>query len=105
MYVMKTYVNKDQNARFGGDEDPEEYPEETLGDLFRHPQEEFGKCVSSLYREKKDGAVKRHGWVFEKRMPYSDFPKETYLQETWVEIVKSFIPPQIIPGEITLLEI
>jgi hypothetical protein len=46
---------------------------------------EYGRCQSTVYIDTEDGA-KAIGWVFVKRMPYSDAPNESYLQETWVTV-------------------
>ena len=58
------------------------------GQLYKSLAKEYGRCVSRVYVDMRgDGKVGPVpiGWVFLKRVPYDTSPKETYLQETWVE--------------------
>jgi hypothetical protein len=65
--------------------------EQTMGELFRFCQKEYGRCVSKVYRDiaMGDGTYNtvNEGWVFQKRAEYTDCNK-TYLQETWVSRIK-----------------
>jgi hypothetical protein len=53
--------------------------------LFRTFQSEYGKCISKLYIDLPDSDAHPVGWIFEKRVKYSD-SKETYLQQVWVTL-------------------
>lgn len=55
------------------------------GDLFRYCRKQYGRPRSKIYIDRKDGSFNAIGWVFEKRVKYSDC-LETFLQETWVEV-------------------
>jgi hypothetical protein len=58
-------------------------PDDTLGDLYRMAQAEYGRCTSKVYRETGDGEVIGIGWTFVKRVKYQD-DDSTYLQTAWV---------------------
>ena len=53
--------------------------------LFTCYMKEYGRCISKVYIDAADGGAKAIGWVFQKRMKYTDC-NETYLQETWVTL-------------------
>jgi hypothetical protein len=61
-----------------------------VGDIFRYSQKEFGRCVSKVYQDTKDG-VKAVGWVFQKRERYED-SRETFIHETWVSLYDEWQP-------------
>jgi hypothetical protein len=61
------------------------------GELYRFLVREFGRCISKMYVEMKDGTSKHIGWVFQKRQKYDD-SKEKYLAETWVSLHEG--PPE-----------
>jgi hypothetical protein len=65
--------------------------EQTMGELFRFCQKEYGRCVSKVYRDIATGDgtydTKTEGWVFLKRANY-ERGRGTYLQETWVSRIK-----------------
>jgi hypothetical protein len=55
------------------------------GELFRDLQKQYGRCTSRVYV----GDGKPIGWVFQKKVPYTDRwskPGEVYDQETWVTV-------------------
>ena len=52
--------------------------------LFRDLQKEYGRCRSKIYKDNNDGEYQT-GWVFEKKMQYSDCD-EHYIQETWISV-------------------
>lgn len=58
---------------------------DTPGEVFRACQREHGRCVSKMYVDRESGAVPI-GWVFVKRIPYDDAPRESFLRETWVSL-------------------
>lgn len=72
----------------GEDPAPVEAYTDDRGRLFRDLQREYGRCVSKMYREYKNGADRAVGWVFQGRDKYQDSNK-TYLRETWVEVIES----------------
>ena len=55
------------------------------GELFKSLQKEYGRCVSKMYIDLKDGSTKEIGWVFQKRKKYEDCEK-TFLLETWIQV-------------------
>ena len=93
MKLRTVMVNKTEGYRFGDEvideKDMRMDLREDKGHLFRFLQREYGRCVSKIYSEfpMGDGTylTVTHGWVFEKKMQYTDCRK-TYLQETWVSI-------------------
>ena len=87
IHIKETHINKDEKCTFG-DTDVYETYTDSIGELFKDLQIQFGRCVSSMYVDKKDGATKKIGWVFEKKNKYNDCNK-TYMQETWIELHKT----------------
>lgn len=83
LYVRESMVNTTEGYRFG-DTEWYETSSSTTGELFREMQREWGRCVSSMYRDGPPNTT-RVGWVFEKIAHYED-TGEPYLQETWVEV-------------------
>ncbi len=97
MLIRETFVNKSKGYQFGESEPYEPYTD-NVGRLFRDMQREYGRCVSSMYIEPRDGskAPTRCGWVFEKTMRYEDARSgdrdATYIREVWVELLDRFEP-------------
>jgi len=60
---------------------------ETVSEVYKGAQAEYGRCASKIYIDKMGGGVQHIGWVFEKRQKYQDCNK-TYLQETWIVPLK-----------------
>lgn len=90
LWIQVTMVNVTQESRFYEGEQ-EESAFEKPGDLFKALTQEYGKCVSKMFRTFKEGGDKQIGWVFQKREFYTDanrLPKaqQTFIQETWVEV-------------------
>lgn len=90
MLVQESWVevqnaHSDNEKRFRcGDSGLYEPYTEDIKRLFRSYMHEYGRCVSKVYIDTSEG-VKAIGWVFEKRMKYTDC-NDTYLQETWVTL-------------------
>jgi len=82
--IKETWVNQTKGYQCGDSGLYEPFTD-NIGKLFRALQKEFGKCVSSMYIGKNNTDSQKIGWVFEKKMKYTD-TKETYIQETWVEL-------------------
>lgn len=66
---------------------------ETSGELYRLSLREHGRCIGRVYVDRNvpnpngEGTVQvtdAIGWVFQKRRPYEDAPRKTYLHETWI---------------------
>lgn len=96
LMTSESYVNQTKGYRFGdsGSEPIEQYAE-TVGELFRDLQQEFGRCVGKMYRDQPDGGVIQVGWVFEKRMTYEDARRpysedDFYTREVWVEVFTEY---------------
>ena len=58
---------------------------DNIQQLFKSCQSEYGKCKSKVYIDLPDGGARPIGWVFERRVKYSD-SNETYLQQVWVTL-------------------
>lgn len=56
------------------------------GAIFRECQREYGRCMSSVYVDQKNGPPKRVGWFFVGRQRYED-TGEPYLRGAWVSII------------------
>jgi hypothetical protein len=87
LYITETQVNATEGYVWSEGEPYETFTSET-GDLFLSLQQEYGRCISKMYIDTADGTAKHIGWVFQKRMRYSD-SKATYLNETWVRVWKA----------------
>lgn len=61
---------------------PQLLNEVSIGSAYRRFQEEYGRCTGHVHQDSDDAMA--IGWVFEKRVPYDDTPKETYLREVWI---------------------
>lgn len=86
--IHETYVNETEHVRFGESGWFEPFTGEA-GKLFRDLQREYGRCVSSMYRDTRTATLKV-GWVFSKRMRYEDARgndpvHDFYTREVWVE--------------------
>jgi hypothetical protein len=89
LWVSETFLNKTKDFRFG-DTEPYETYTDTIGQLFREMQREYGRCVSRVYTD-ASGTTKQIGWVFEKRMQYedargNDTERDYYIREVWVTV-------------------
>lgn len=88
LQIKETYVNETKGYQFGNsgwqNTDMTEKAE-----IFSAMQKEYGRCVSVMYRETKDGDI-QVGWVFEKKMKYEDArtnkPEDFYIRQVWVEL-------------------
>ena len=94
MWIHEAHRNKTENHLISDEIEYEAFTDD-IGKLFRSLQNEYGRCVSKVYRDKKivtnDHGGERWevvsiGWVFEKRERYQDMD-ETYLHETWITLM------------------
>lgn len=103
LYVRETYLNADKGYTLGAGK-VEESSFHTTSAMFRWYRRNEGRCISYMYRDNPDtGIPERIGWVFQKRVLYSDARKQCrtkgngqsyfgyqdldyYLQEVWVEV-------------------
>lgn len=87
LQIRETFVDLNQNVRFGDSEWYEPYTGEDLSKLYKNCIREYGRCTGNVYQDMtadgKAGPVKV-GWVFLKRMPYENSRGKTYLREVWV---------------------
>lgn len=87
MYVIETHVNETRNHYISESFHTETFTD-NIGELFKTLQREYGRCVSKMYRDLKDGSTVIVGWVFSKQRQYEDC-KGTYQHTVWVELAKS----------------
>lgn len=83
MKISETFVNADTDTVFG-ESGLYEPVTEDVGRLFRLSQNEWGRCISSIYVD-TDAAPRKVGWVFQSRQRYED-TGEPYLREVWVQL-------------------
>ena len=86
MLIEETYINASKNYLIG-ESGLSESSTDNIQRLFGSYQKEYGRCVSKVYYDKPDGSAMPIGWVFEKRMKYTDC-NDTYIQQTWVILHK-----------------
>jgi hypothetical protein len=60
-----------------------------LSQLYAYGVKEFGRCISKVYLDDENGKPYQIGWVFQKRVTYSD-SRETYLSEVWLTIERKY---------------
>lgn len=87
MFIIETHVNDTENRFISGPFHTETFTD-NIGELFQSLQKEYGRCVSKMYRDLKDGSTQVIGWVFSKQRQYEDC-RETYQHTVWVELAKS----------------
>ena len=59
------------------------------GELFKSLLYEHGRCMSKIYID-SNGKTRAIGWVFEKKLKYTDRDKvKFYIQETWITLHES----------------
>jgi len=95
MKVEVTVSNKTENYILF--EDVQEWDNglcETPAEVYKAALSEYGRCVSKMYIDGKDGKAKHVGWVFEKKCRYED-TNEPYIQETWITPLKSYVVKHI----------
>lgn len=88
---MSNIVMREQsvNATKGhmqGDSDWYESFTDDEGELFRSLQKEYGRCTGKVYIDLPRQEARPIGWVFLKRVEYSDVRGQYFLSETWVEM-------------------
>jgi hypothetical protein len=94
IYIQETWVNR-SGGHMIGENEPYETWCETVGELFRAMQQEYGRCISKMYVDKRDTSEPLQvGWVFEQKDKYTDCNEE-YLRETWVYVYKE--KPALVP--------
>lgn len=82
-----TYTEEQEEKRIIlGESGPFEVFTDNIQQLFKSLQKENGRCTGYLYHEPPLGEARIAGWVFEKRVKYTD-SNDTYLQSAWVELM------------------
>jgi hypothetical protein len=56
---------------------------DNVKEVYRYAMKEYGRCTSKVYVDSVDGKPRHVGWIFVKKVQYTDC-KDTYLQETWI---------------------
>ena len=111
MMLLVEYTGTDDDGRTYriGSEPPEPF-EGTIGQAYRQCLKLFGRCTGHVYldRTRDPNNPTVIGWVFRKRVEYSDahrIPRgkpTTYLRDTWVTLLKQ---PDTITRERHYLEV
>lgn len=86
LFIEEKYINRTENC-VNGKSDIYETSSENTGELFKRLKSAHGRCSGNMYIDLKSGESKKIGWVFVKRIKYSDC-KDTFLQEVWVSVHK-----------------
>jgi hypothetical protein len=86
-WVETTYIDATRDM-FCGDDDACDtgIPVSEKARLYKMLAKEYGRCVSKMYVDGKDGKAIQTGWVFQGRCKYEDL-NETYLREVWVTVL------------------
>jgi hypothetical protein len=86
MLVEEQWINQTKNYIIGDSGEYEPYTE-NLNELFKSYQKENGRCISKVYIDTKDKQIIAVGWVFEKKVKYTDCD-DYYIQHTWITLYK-----------------
>ena len=92
IYVEVSYfdVTKADKRVLVGEEPVHDSQFDTLQELFRVCVKAYGRCVSRVYVDDTYGKLSHQiGWVFEKKVPYEDDPKNKWKREVWVTTLAS----------------
>lgn len=84
--ISETFTGEDLKTGRGWRSDSSGWYEpytEDLGRLYKSLRKEYGRCVSRVYIDTPDGQPDAIGWVFAKKVQYTDSP-DYYNQEVWV---------------------
>ncbi len=93
IWLSEDYVDRSHGHSYGDCKPYETYFEDAeIGSLFLSLQREFGRCTGKMFID-RSGQVQHVGWVFEKRVQYSDCD-EIYLREVWVTLYTAPSEPQ-----------
>jgi len=86
LWIKETHINATEGYQYYQGQ-WYEAQQETIEELFRDLQKEFGRAESKMYRDQKEGPPVQVGWVFGKRVAYEGRgPKKKYHREVWVEV-------------------
>ena len=85
--MREQWVNQTEGCLLGDSDWYEAYTDDE-GELFRSLQKEYGRCISKVYVDQVNEPLnpKKVGWVFLKKVEYSDVRGQYFLRETWVEL-------------------
>lgn len=85
LYISETHVNATEHYVYN-ELSPYETRFDTIGDLYRSLQREYGKCISAMYIDYTDRVkTQKIGYVFQSRTKYENNNK-MYLREVWIRI-------------------
>ena len=85
--MREQWVNQTEGHMLGDSDWYEAYTDDE-GELFRSLQKEYGRCISKVYVDQVNEPLnpKKVGWVFLKKVEYSDVRGQYFLRETWVDM-------------------
>jgi hypothetical protein len=92
IFIQEEYVDASDSEkmyRLGSSDVYEtDYTTDEIGRLYHSLQKMYGRCVSKVYVDRRDGESRAIGWVFHKRVAYDHCYKssDTYLREVWVTL-------------------
>lgn len=89
-HIQETHVNRTKGYRYHESNVTETHIE-TLGELFKQCQKEFGRCEGKIFVDTAVQTEPRQvGWVFVRSKLYDDGrasnPDDWYIQEVWVTV-------------------
>lgn len=87
LFIKESFLNATEGYR-SGDTEVYETAYDSIKELYKFLTKEYGRCISKMFVDDKNGDAIQRGWVFQKRIKYYD-SKETFLSETWVTVHNS----------------
>lgn len=94
LWIKETHINETQGHQYYQGE-WYEVRQESIGELFRDLQKQWGRAESKMHRDRVGMAPQQIGWVFGKTVEYAgDLPRANnrYHREVWVEV--SLVEPK-----------
>ena len=88
--IKTTHLDADSQCIYSEYDTPIEKTDiNNLTDLYHFGVKEYGKCISKMHVDDKEGNAKHIGYVFHKKQHYED-SKGSYLMETWLSMEHYF---------------
>ncbi len=84
--IKTVHINKNKNAIT--DEYTDNIEDTTINnlkELYRFGLKKYGRCISKIYIDNKEGKASHIGYVFIKKLKYEDC-NEYFLSETWISL-------------------
>lgn len=84
IWIQETWIDKERNCSLGKSDVYETWADVSeKSRLLTSLKKQYGRIISKVYIDTKEGKTQEIGYVFQKRQKYEDY-NSAYLLETWV---------------------